>query len=164
MGTSQARSSAFGNSLAERATGYGIAWDTFSGEDMYEVRAHTQAAIARAHNECRPTVLEVKTYRWGGPLCGRCKQAEVPDQGGGRRHQREHDPIQRWKRVLLDEGVCDEAELKKDRQGSPTEAQESAEFAKTSPYPAPETIFEDVYWEVDQMTTAGMTGRHFFND
>jgi pyruvate dehydrogenase E1 component alpha subunit len=63
MGTSQARSSAFGNSLAERAAGYGIAWDTFSGEDMYEVRAHTQAAIERAHNESRPTVLEVKTYR-----------------------------------------------------------------------------------------------------
>jgi hypothetical protein len=44
------------------------------------------------------------------------------------------------------------------------EAEASAEFAKVSPYPEPETIFEDVYWEVDNKTEAGATGRHFFND
>ena len=44
------------------------------------------------------------------------------------------------------------------------EAEASAEFAKASPYPEPESIFEDVYWEVDNKTEAGQTGRHFFND
>ncbi|MCB1208835.1 MAG: pyruvate dehydrogenase (acetyl-transferring) E1 component subunit alpha, partial [Verrucomicrobiales bacterium] len=160
----QARSSAFGNSLAERAAGYGIAWDTFSGEDIYEVRAHTHAAIERAHTECRPTVLEVKTYRWEGHSVADANKLKYRTKEEVELHQREHDPIQRWKRVLLDEGVCDEAELKKIDKAAQQEAEESAEFAKASAYPAPETIFEDVYWEVDQMTTAGLTGRHFFND
>ena len=38
------------------------------------------------------------------------------------------------------------------------------EFAKNSPFPEPESIFEDVYWEVDNKTDSGQSGRHFFND
>jgi pyruvate dehydrogenase E1 component alpha subunit len=33
-----------------------------------------------------------------------------------------------------------------------------------SEFPAPETIFEDVYWEVDNKTEGGSTGRHFFSE
>ena len=53
---------------------------------------------------------------------------------------------------------------KKEQESAQKEAEDSAEFAKSSPYPEPETIFEDVYWEVDNKTEAGQTGRHFFND
>ena len=60
--------------------------------------------------------------------------------------------------------VATEEELKKIDKEAQKEAEESAEFAKSSPYPEPETIFEDVYWEVDNKTEAGQTGRHFFND
>ena len=66
MGTSQKRSSAFKSCLAERADGYNIAWDTVNGEDVYEVRAKTQVAMERAHEESRPTVLEISTYRYYG--------------------------------------------------------------------------------------------------
>jgi TPP-dependent pyruvate/acetoin dehydrogenase alpha subunit len=52
--------------------------------------------------------------------------------------------------------------LKKIDKEAQKEAEDSAEFAKSSPYPEPETIFEDVYWEVDNKTEAGQTGRHFF--
>lgn len=164
MGTSQARSSAFGTSLAERAAGYGIAWATCNGEDIYEVRAATHTAIERAHNESRPTVLEVKTYRWEGHSVADANKLKYRTKEEVELHQREHDPIQRWKKVLLSEGVCDEADLKKIDREAQQEAEASAEFAKASSYPSPESIFEDVYWEVDQMTTAGQTGRHFFND
>jgi pyruvate dehydrogenase E1 component alpha subunit len=44
------------------------------------------------------------------------------------------------------------------------EANDAAQFALDSDTPAPETIFEDVYWEVDNKTEAGSTGRHFFGD
>src|SRR6478735_1613376 len=59
MGTSQCRSSAFKNSLAYRADGYNIVWDIIHGWDLYEMRAKLQIAIDRAHNESRPTVIEV---------------------------------------------------------------------------------------------------------
>jgi pyruvate dehydrogenase E1 component alpha subunit len=44
------------------------------------------------------------------------------------------------------------------------EASASAEFALASENPTPESIFEDVYWEVDNNTEAGNTGRHFFGE
>ena len=37
-------------------------------------------------------------------------------------------------------------------------------FADESAYPTVEDITKDVYWEVDNDTVAGRTGRHFFND
>src|SRR6516162_8797335 len=41
MGTSQKRSSSYKGSLAERAEAYNMAWDVFTGEDIYEVRNRT---------------------------------------------------------------------------------------------------------------------------
>ncbi|MDZ4288673.1 MAG: pyruvate dehydrogenase (acetyl-transferring) E1 component subunit alpha [Prosthecobacter sp.] len=164
MGTSQARSSAYRSSLAERAEGYGMAWETFVGEDIYVVRERTQVAIERAHKESKPTVLEIATYRWEGHSVADANRLKYRTKDEVERYQREHDPLLVWKRRLLNEGLATEADLKKIDREAQQEAEASAEFAKSSPYPEPESIFEDVYWEVDNKTEAGQTGRHFFND
>lgn len=164
MGTSLARSSAFDSCLAERADGYGMAWDAFVGEDIYTVRAHTQAAIERARKESKPTVLEIFTYRWEGHSVADANKMKYRTKDEVERHQREHDPIQIWKRHLIEEGVATEADLKAIDKEAKAAAESAAEFAKESPFPEPESIFEDVYWEVDNNTEAGQTGRHFFND
>ena len=44
------------------------------------------------------------------------------------------------------------------------EAKVSVEFAENSPFPDVSEITDDVYFEVDQGTEAGKTGRHFFHD
>lgn len=164
MGTSQKRSSAFKSCLAERASGYDIEWELFSGEDIYEVRARTQMAIERAHNESRPTVLEIATYRWEGHSVADANKMKYRTKEEVEKYQQQHDPIQVWKRNLLQEGIATEAELKQIDKEAFKEAEESAEFAKNSPFPEPESIFEDVYWEVDNKTDSGRSGRHFFND
>ena len=61
-------------------------------------------------------------------------------------------------------GVTTEAEMDAMDDTIKQEANASAEFAIQSENPAPESIFEDVYWEVDNNTEAGNTGRHFFGD
>ena len=66
MGTSQERSSAYKDSLAQRAEAYGMAWDVFLGEDIYEVRTRTNIAIERARKTSNPTLLEIETYRYYG--------------------------------------------------------------------------------------------------
>jgi pyruvate dehydrogenase E1 component alpha subunit len=76
MGTSQKRSSAYVDYLAKRAEGYGMAWEQFNGEDVYEVRAGVGKAIERAHNESKPSILEIATYRW-----------EAQSDQRGRRHR-----------------------------------------------------------------------------
>src|SRR6201994_4094667 len=58
MGTSLERSSVIDRCLAQRAEAFCIDWAQANGEDIYEVRAVTQKAIERAHNESKPTVLE----------------------------------------------------------------------------------------------------------
>jgi pyruvate dehydrogenase E1 component alpha subunit len=164
MGTSQERSSAFGQCLAQRAEGYGMAWDHFMGENLYEVRARVSQALDRAHNESKPSIIEISTYRWEGHSVADANKLKYRTKEEVERFQKEHDPIQVWKTVLMEESVATEAELKKIDREAQAEAEASADFAKASPYPEPESIFEDVYWEVDNKTEAGQTGRHFFND
>lgn len=164
MGTSQQRSSAFDGYLAKRAEGYGMAWEQFDGTDIYEVRARTQIAIERARNESKPSILEIATYRYTGHSVADAMATVYRTKEEIERYQNEHDPILVWKQNLLNEGVFTEAEAKAIDKAASKEADAATEFADESPYPEPESIFEDVYHEVDHKTTAGETGRHFFND
>lgn len=164
MGTSQRRSSAYPSCLAERAEGYNMAWDHFDGTNLYEVRARTHAAIQRAHEESKPTVLEIATYRWEGHSVADAMKTVYRTKEEIEKYQREHDPIMVWRQTLITENVATEAELKLIDRAAQKEADEAADFAEASPYPEPESIFEDIYWETDNKTEAGNTGRHFFND
>ncbi len=164
MGTSQKRSSAFKSCLAERADGYDIAWDTVNGEDVYEVRAKTQVAIERAHEESRPTVLEISTYRYYGHSVADANSKKYRSPEEIKQYQEHHDPIILWRKRLLDEGVLTEDQASEIDKEAKAEAKEAVKFAEESPFPEPKAILEDVYYEVDQGTEAGKTGKHFFND
>jgi pyruvate dehydrogenase E1 component alpha subunit len=165
MGTSLERSSVIKNCLAERGEAFCIDWAQANGEDLYEVRAVTQKAIERAHNESRPTILEFDTYRYYGHSV-----ADSKHKGGYRpeeeieKYKREHDPIQIYKRRLIAEGVATEEQFEAISAEAKAEAEASAVFADESPLPTDASIFEDVYFEVDRQTEAGRTGKHFFHD
>ncbi len=164
MGTSQKRSSAYRDFLAQRAEAYGMEWEQFNGTDIYEVRARTQVALERAHSESKPTLLEIATYRYLGHSVADANLFKYRTKEEVERYQREHDPINVWRDTLITEGVLTESQSKEIEKAAQQEAEDSADFAEASPYPEPETIFEDIYWEVDNQTQAGQTGRHFFND
>jgi pyruvate dehydrogenase E1 component alpha subunit len=164
MGTSLERSSAFRTCLAERAEGYAIDWDRCNGEDIYEIRAKTHVAVERAHRQSRPTVLEIDTYRYYGHSV-----ADSKHKGGYRneeeieRYKESHDPLRLWKARLISEGVLTEERFDELDKAARDEAADSVKFAEDSPLPADEAITQDVYYEVDNNTEAGRTGRHFFN-
>jgi pyruvate dehydrogenase E1 component alpha subunit len=164
MGTSLCRSSAYPTCLAERAAGFAIEWEQLNGEDVYEVRARTQVAIERAHKESRPTVLEIATYRYYGHSVADAKHKVYRTEDEIERFKRDHDPIQRWKQILIDEKVLNEEQFEAIDEAARVEAEDSVRFAEESPYPSESSITEDVYFEVDRGTAAGRTGRHFFND
>lgn len=164
MGTSVARSSAMTDCLARRAEGYGMDWDTVEANDIPLFRSKLLLAQRRARDDCRPCLVEVFTYRYEGQTIADANKfkyrakAEVLDQ------QLNHDPIQLWGQVLIDESITNADELQSIRAQAIDEAKDASAFARESPYPARESITEDVYWEVDHQTAAGTTGRHFFND
>ena len=80
------------------------------------------------------------------------------------KYKTEHDPIVLWKTKIIAEGVITEEQADQIDKEAKTEAKASVKFADESPDPTSDAIFEDVYWEVDNNTEAGNTGRHFFND
>jgi pyruvate dehydrogenase E1 component alpha subunit len=147
MGTSQERSSA-GEPLAKRAEGYDMAWDLCNGNVLYEVREKTAAAIKRAHEGSKPTLLEIFTYRYRGHSVAdpdntyRAKQ-EIAD------YRENKDPITLFQRCLQFEDVLDDATIAKIDEEARAEAEASAKFADDSPFPAPESIMQDIYWEED---------------
>ena len=164
MGTSQSRSSSYKHCLAQRAEAYDMEWDVVNGEDLYEVRAKTHIAMERAKKEGKPTLLEINTYRYYGHSVAdaNAKKYRTPEEIN--KYRTLHDPLRLWRNRLIEEGVLtDEVATAIDKEAK-QEADASAVFAAESPIPTLESIFEDVYWETDNNTESGNTGRHFFND
>ena len=165
MGTSLERSSAVKDCLAQRGEAFCVEWVQANGEDLYEVRAVTHKAIERAHNESKPMIIEFDTYRYYGHSV-----ADSKHKGGYRpeeeieKYKREHDPIQLFKKRLIEEAVLTEAQFEEISDAAKAEAEASAQFAEESALPTDANIFEDVYFEVDRQTEAGRTGKHFFHD
>jgi len=164
MGTSQTRSSAYRECLAQRAESYDMAWDLVNGEDVYEIRAKSHLAMERGRRERRPTLLEIQTYRYYGHSIADANYKKYRSPEEIERYRTYHDPIRLWRRRLISEGVLDEETAGRIDREARDEANASAEFAANSPAPTIEDVRKDVYWEVDQGTEAGRTGRHFFND
>jgi len=163
MGTSQERSSA-GEPLAKRADGYDMAWDMGNGNVLYEVRQKIAEAMKRAHEESKPTLLEIFTYRYRGHSMSdpdqtyRDKQ-EIAD------YRENKDPITLFQKCLQSEGVLDDATMAKIDEEARAEADASAKFADDSPFPAPEAILQDIYWEEDNRTDkTNSKGRISFQD
>lgn len=164
MGTSQKRSSAYKDTLAQRADAYDMAWDTVDGENIYEVRAKTQQALERAHNQSKPTVLEIFTYRYYGHSVADANHKKYRTPEEIEDYKKNHDPVLLWRAQVISEGLLTEEEAIAIDKEAKKEAAASVKFAEESPFPTIDSIFEDVYWEVDNKTEAGNTGRHFFND
>lgn len=163
MGTSLQRSSAFTECLAKRAEGYAMDWDVCGGSDIYEVRAHTARAVQRAHQQSRPTLLEIQTYRYRGHSVADSKHEKgYRTKEEIEEYKRTRDPIQSFKSRLQQEGILTEEQFSEMEKAAKAEAAAAARFAEESPFPAPESIQEDVYWETDHGRTS--QGRIFFND
>jgi len=162
MGTSPGRSSA-GPGLAERAAGYGMNWAVVEhGHDVLEVRQHVAAALRLAHEESKPTLLEIRTYRYRGhsvadPDTTYREKKEIEE------YKRTKDPIMVFQQALVTEGLLPDTLIKQIDDAARAEAENSAQFAEQSPYPTPADIKKDVYWEADNPADRKSQGTLFFD-
>jgi len=160
MGTSQARSSA--GDLAKRAEGYDMSWGTCNGHDVYDVRATMDKFLRAAREDSRPAIVEIRTYRYRGhsvadPDNTYRAKAEIEE------YRRTKDPIQVFQNTLVAEGVLNDALIDQLDQAARAEADAAADFAEASPFPTPEDIQKDVYWEADHPAERKSQGRLFFD-
>lgn len=160
MGTAEARHSA-GEPLARRGDAFDIDWSVSHGHDIYEVRHTISEALERAHEQAKPSVLEIITYRYRG------HSVADPDQTYRSKEEIEEykkskDPISLFKEKLIVEGVLDEERAGSIDRQAKEEAEASAEFAQASPFPEPEELMDDVYWETDNPDQKKSFGTMFF--
>ncbi|MCS7124950.1 MAG: pyruvate dehydrogenase (acetyl-transferring) E1 component subunit alpha [Candidatus Bathyarchaeota archaeon] len=129
-------------SVAERASAYGIPGVVADGNDVLAVYDATLKAAERARKGEGPTLIECKTYRHRGhsrvdPAKYRPKE-EVEAWLA-------RDPIKRFREKLLELNVLTEVEIQQIDREVAAEIEEAVQYAMESPYPAPEEALEDVY-------------------
>lgn len=165
MGTSQERSSSHpAEGLAARAEGYNMEWESINGESLFAVRDGVNRAMQRAHNESKPTLLEIHTYRYQGHSIADANHKKYRTKEEIEDYRQNKDPINLYRQYLINEGILTEEENKQIDQEARDEAENAAKFADDSPFPQPSEIMDDVYWSTDNNDESISTGRHFFND
>ena len=128
--------------LAQRAAAYGIPARIVDGNDVLAVYEASRAVFAAARDGGCPQMLEVKTFRMKG-------HAEHDDAGYVPKELFERwkrkDPIDRFERHLLGEGLASEAELAAIVAKINQELDAEVDFALASPPPPPERALGGVY-------------------
>src|SRR5467141_4339838 len=135
MGTAFERVAAI-TDVAEHACSYDMQAETVNGMDALAVYEATQRAVQRARQGGRPTLLEVRTYRFMGhsmsdPLHGVYRTKEEVEE------QKKRDPITQLAGKLKEEGVLDQAGLEALDARARAEVEDAVRFADQSPDPDP---------------------------
>ncbi|HEX7049619.1 MAG TPA: thiamine pyrophosphate-dependent dehydrogenase E1 component subunit alpha [Longimicrobiales bacterium] len=138
--TPTARQSAVG-SFIEKAEGYGVHGERCDGNDVLAVYEMTRRAVDHARAGKGAVLLEVVTYRRKGHA-EHDAQAYVPP--GELAHWEALDPLDRFRRRLLDEGWATDAELDAISTRIAGEVEAAREAAERSPMPEPEAALEPV--------------------
>ncbi len=129
-------------SVADRAAAYGMPGVRVPHNDPLEVFEAAGAAIARARRGEGPSLLEVKTDRYLGHFQGDPEVYRPQDEV---RHLREDDPIPRLAAMLLRDRLISESAHAGLVARAKQRVAEAFDFARRSPYPAPEDALNDVF-------------------
>ena len=143
MGTSIERASAV-SEIRQKAEGYCIPNNRVDGMNIMSVRSAAKEALDFVRREGTPFFLEVITYRFRGHSMGdpeRYRQSEEVH------HWEENDPIGIYARYLLDNQFATREDLDQVNARVKQEVETAVQFAESSPEPAPEALFENVYVE-----------------
>jgi 2-oxoisovalerate dehydrogenase E1 component alpha subunit len=132
-------------SIARRAEGYGFPGHQVDGNDVLAVYKVAKEAVERARRGDGPTLIEAKTYRM---------TAHSSDDDDRRYREREEieewrqkDPIVRFERYLMGNGLLDEETKEEVSASIKAEVAEASDYAEEAPYADPEESLERVYAE-----------------
>jgi len=141
MGTTVERASAV-SEIRQKAEGYGIPNARVNGMDLVAVRAAAEEHLEYVRSGNGPFFLEAVTYRFRGHSMGDPERYREKDEI---EKWKEEDPIGIYLKYLVSEKIATIEELDGIDQMVEQEVQEAVEFAESSPEPAAEALFEDIY-------------------
>jgi TPP-dependent pyruvate/acetoin dehydrogenase alpha subunit len=90
----------------------------------------------------QPVLVEAVTYRFRGHSMADPEQYRTKEEVA---RWRERDPLPAFAGLLVREGVIDEAERERIDAEAIARVDAAVEFAEASPFPAPESLYDDVY-------------------
>ncbi len=129
-------------SNAERGAAYGIPGVLVDGMDVMAVYEAAGEAIARARRGEGPSIIEALCYRYRGHFEGDAEPYRTPEEV---EEWKKKDPIPKFRKQLIEQGVLSEAEAAKIEEEVATEVKEAEEFARNSPFPEPQEALEHVF-------------------
>ncbi len=141
MGTSVERASAV-SEMIQKAEGYGMKNSQVDGMDVMKVYEAAKDAMEYVRKNAQPYFLEIDTYRFRGHSMGdpeRYRKAEEVKKW------QENDPIGIFNKYLLDKKIATRKALDELEARADEEVNKAVEFAETSPEPAMDELFTDIY-------------------
>jgi len=131
-----------GERISTRAASYGMPGVDVDGMDVLAVHSAVADARARARAGGGPSLIVAECYRLAGHFSGDTQsyrsRTEVQEWWA-------RDPILLYRQRLAREGVLNEDAATELEQEAERAVDGALAFAISSPFPAPEEAFEDVY-------------------
>jgi pyruvate dehydrogenase E1 component alpha subunit len=141
MGTSQARAMSI-SSIAKKAEGFAMAGEFVDGMDVMEVRGATERAINRAREESKPTLLEIRAYRFMGHSMSDPGKYRTTEEV---KKYQERDPIALFQDSLKDAKVFTDKDFDEILEQAKAKTQEAVDFAENSPLPDESELFTGIF-------------------
>jgi pyruvate dehydrogenase E1 component alpha subunit len=141
MGTSLSRHSAV-TDLQRKGESLGVPGMRCDGMDVLDTYKVVSAAVEQVRAERRPVLIEAITYRFRGHSMADPESYRSKDEVAA---WRERDPIPAFGRSLLAAGVLDEQGLAEIDAKAMERIDAAVAFADQSPFPAPESLYDDIY-------------------
>ena len=132
--------------VSDRASAYNMPGMLVDGQDAVAMYEATSAAVARARAGEGPTLIEGLTYRFEEHSLGLGRvargayrdEAEIAEW-------RKRDPLDILEKTLTSQGIATREECDAINAETVKEVEEATDFARNSPFPEPEDLFEDMW-------------------
>jgi pyruvate dehydrogenase E1 component alpha subunit len=141
MGTALRRHSAV-TDLQRKGESLGVPGMRCDGMDVLDTHAVVSEAVRRVRADSRPLLVEAVTYRFRGHSMADPEQYRSKEEVA---QWRARDPIPGFGDLLVRDGVIDEAQRAEIDARAIERVDAAVEFAESSPFPAPESLYDDVY-------------------
>jgi pyruvate dehydrogenase E1 component alpha subunit len=128
--------------VADRAAGYGMPGVRVDGNDPLAVAAELDEALARARRGDGPSFIECVTFRFRGHYFGD-RMPYIPKEQLA--EAMAADPVPRFRRHLIDNGVCTDDELSGIDEGALTEVEDALKAVMGAEAPSADELDRDVY-------------------
>jgi pyruvate dehydrogenase E1 component alpha subunit len=141
MGTALRRHSAV-TDLQRKGESLGVPGMRCDGMDVLDTHAVVAEAVRRVREDRQPVLVEAVTYRFRGHSMADPEQYRTKEEVA---KWRARDPIPAFGELLIGEGVIDADEQARIDAEATERVDRAVAFAEASPFPEPESLYDDVY-------------------